>query len=162
MNSHAERKEAIRKFKEIKLLRGTFAVKCTATGRIWVDSSRNLDATRNGLGSACASAAIRTCHCRRSGTLMGKLRLSIGYSRRSRMTRTRWHSRTCLRKRKSFGSRNCGLGLTSGKERLPSPGSARRDRRSAIAAGKSACATSGWRTRYGRLIGARRHPKRDV
>ena len=47
MNSHAERKEAVRRFKEIKTLRGTFAVKCTATGRIWVGSSRNLDATKN-------------------------------------------------------------------------------------------------------------------
>ena len=48
MKSNAERKEAIRKFKEIKPLRGTFAVKCTATGRVWVGSSRNLEATKNG------------------------------------------------------------------------------------------------------------------
>ena len=48
MHSSAARKEAIRKFKERKPLRGAFAVRCTATGRIWVGSSRNLDATKNG------------------------------------------------------------------------------------------------------------------
>ena len=48
MHSNAARKEAIRKFKERKPLCGAFAVRCTATGRIWVGSSRNLDATKNG------------------------------------------------------------------------------------------------------------------
>jgi hypothetical protein len=48
MSSKEERKEAIRKFKERKPLLGVFAVRCTATGRVWVGVSRNLDATKNG------------------------------------------------------------------------------------------------------------------
>src|SRR5258706_14824661 len=42
------RKEAVRQYKERKTPRGTFAVRCTATGQVWVDSSPNLDAARNG------------------------------------------------------------------------------------------------------------------
>ena len=48
MESKAARKGAIQKFKERKPARGVFAVRCTATGRVWVDASRNLDATKNG------------------------------------------------------------------------------------------------------------------
>jgi hypothetical protein len=48
MESKAARKEAIRKFKERKPALGVFAVRCTATGRVWVDASRNLDAAKNG------------------------------------------------------------------------------------------------------------------
>ena len=48
MESKAARKEAIQKFKERKTALGVFAVRCTATGRVWVDSSRNLDAAKNG------------------------------------------------------------------------------------------------------------------
>ncbi len=43
-----QRKEAIRKFKEKKALLGAFAIRCVATGEVWVGASRNLDATRNG------------------------------------------------------------------------------------------------------------------
>jgi hypothetical protein len=43
------KKEAIRKYKERKPARGIYVVECSATGRKWVGSSRNLDATRNGL-----------------------------------------------------------------------------------------------------------------
>jgi hypothetical protein len=43
------RKEAIKEFKARKVARGVFAVRCTATGRVWVDSSWNLDAAQNGL-----------------------------------------------------------------------------------------------------------------
>ena len=42
------RKEAIRKFKEQKVPRGIFAVKCTTSGNAWVGASRNLAATQNG------------------------------------------------------------------------------------------------------------------
>ena len=49
MNSKAERKEAIKAFKERKTARGIFAMRCTATARVWVGSSLNLDATRNSL-----------------------------------------------------------------------------------------------------------------
>lgn len=49
MQSTAARKEAIRKFKEQKPCRGAFAVRCTATGHIWVGSSMNLHAIRNRL-----------------------------------------------------------------------------------------------------------------
>lgn len=48
MPAKIDRKEAIRKFKERKPLLGAFAVRCTASGRVWVGTSRNLDATRNG------------------------------------------------------------------------------------------------------------------
>jgi hypothetical protein len=48
MTSEAK-KEAIRKYKERKTARGIFVVECSATGRKWVGSSRNLDATRNSL-----------------------------------------------------------------------------------------------------------------
>jgi hypothetical protein len=48
MESKAARKEAIRQFKERKPAVGVFAVRCTATGRVWVDASRNLDAAKNG------------------------------------------------------------------------------------------------------------------
>jgi hypothetical protein len=42
------RKEAIRKYKELKTSRGIFAVRCSTTGRVWVGASRNLDAEKNG------------------------------------------------------------------------------------------------------------------
>jgi hypothetical protein len=48
MQSKADRKEAIKQFKERKPLLGAFAVRCTATGSIWVGSSRNLYAAKNG------------------------------------------------------------------------------------------------------------------
>ena len=48
MPSKESRKESIRRFKERKPLLGAYAVRCTATGRVWVGVSRNLDATKNG------------------------------------------------------------------------------------------------------------------
>lgn len=48
MESKASRKESIRKFKEQKSPLGTYAVRCTSTGRVWVGASRNLNATKNG------------------------------------------------------------------------------------------------------------------
>ena len=48
MESKIEKKEAIRKFKEQKPLLGAYAVRCTTSGLVWVGTSRNLDATRNG------------------------------------------------------------------------------------------------------------------
>jgi len=47
MLTREQKKEAINKFKERKCLLGVFAVRCAASGRVWVGSSRNLDATRN-------------------------------------------------------------------------------------------------------------------
>jgi len=49
MQSALDKKKAIREFKERKPLRGTFAVRCTVSNRVWVGSSNNLDATKNGL-----------------------------------------------------------------------------------------------------------------
>jgi len=43
------RKAAIRAFKERKVARGTFAVRCPATSQVWVGSAPNLDAWRNSL-----------------------------------------------------------------------------------------------------------------
>ena len=48
MQSKAARKEAIQKFEERKPGLGVFAVRCTASGRVWADSSRNLEAAKNG------------------------------------------------------------------------------------------------------------------
>jgi hypothetical protein len=48
MESNIEKKEAIRKFKERKPSLGAYAVRCTTSGQVWVGTSRNLDATRNG------------------------------------------------------------------------------------------------------------------
>lgn len=42
-----DRKEAIRQYKLRKIPRGVFAVRCTVTGQVWVDSSPNLEAARN-------------------------------------------------------------------------------------------------------------------
>ena len=44
-----DRKAAIAKFKERKSVSGIFAVICTATGEVWVGTSRNLDAQQNSL-----------------------------------------------------------------------------------------------------------------
>jgi hypothetical protein len=48
MPSKESRKEAIRQYKERKPLIGAYAIRCTATARVWVGVSRNLDATKNG------------------------------------------------------------------------------------------------------------------
>ena len=49
MGSNLDRKEAIRAYKERKPRRGSYAVRCTATGQVWVGSSPNLDSARNSL-----------------------------------------------------------------------------------------------------------------
>jgi hypothetical protein len=49
MLSKEQKKEAIGKFKETKSSPGVYAVKCTASGQVWVGSSRNLSASRNGI-----------------------------------------------------------------------------------------------------------------
>jgi hypothetical protein len=61
MPSKESRKEIIREFKERKPLLGAYAVRCTATGRVWVGASRNLNATKNG-----------TWFCLRNGSHMEK------------------------------------------------------------------------------------------
>jgi hypothetical protein len=48
VQSNAERKNAIHKFKERKPSRGVFAIRCLATGQFWVGSSPNLEAKKNG------------------------------------------------------------------------------------------------------------------
>ena len=47
MLSKESRKEAVRQYKEKKPSIGIYAVRCTATGRVWVGSSLNLEATKN-------------------------------------------------------------------------------------------------------------------
>lgn len=49
MTQKLDRKRAIREFKERKVPRGIFTVRCAATGEIWADLSPNLDAARNSL-----------------------------------------------------------------------------------------------------------------
>ncbi len=47
MLSNEDRKEAQRRFKEQKPDIGIYALRCTATGHVWVGATRNLEATRN-------------------------------------------------------------------------------------------------------------------
>src|ERR1700733_6605136 len=47
MIAKVDRKEAARQFKERKPSPGIYALRCSATGRAWVDSSPNLDAAQN-------------------------------------------------------------------------------------------------------------------
>lgn len=44
-----ERKEAIRAYKERKTRRGIFAIRCAATGEVWVGAASNLDGVRNSI-----------------------------------------------------------------------------------------------------------------
>ncbi len=44
---NASKKDAIRGYKERKQLQGVFAIRCDASGEVWVGSSRNLDALQN-------------------------------------------------------------------------------------------------------------------
>ncbi len=46
-NMTSSRKAAIRAFKERKTPRGIFAVRCSVTGGVWVDSAMDLDAAKN-------------------------------------------------------------------------------------------------------------------
>jgi hypothetical protein len=59
MESKVARKEAIQKFKERKPTIGVFAVRCTATGRVWVDAFRNLEAAKNGAWFALRNGGHR-------------------------------------------------------------------------------------------------------
>ncbi len=43
------RREAIRDFKERKVQRGVFAVRCAPTGQVWVAASRNLAQQQNAI-----------------------------------------------------------------------------------------------------------------
>jgi hypothetical protein len=43
------RRDAVRDYKERKVPRGVFAVRCAATGQTWVGGSRNLDQQRNSI-----------------------------------------------------------------------------------------------------------------
>jgi hypothetical protein len=47
MQTHLDRKEAIRKYKETAPPRGVFAIRCTAPDRAWVGASQNLGAAKN-------------------------------------------------------------------------------------------------------------------
>jgi hypothetical protein len=49
MCTDRKRREVIREYKERKPRRGAYAVRCRPTGDVWVGSSMNLDATRNGV-----------------------------------------------------------------------------------------------------------------
>jgi hypothetical protein len=60
-----EQKEAVKAYKARKPQRGIYAVRCTATGRVWVGSTPNLGAARNRLwfslnGEMHTDAAMQT------------------------------------------------------------------------------------------------------
>ena len=44
---NAGKKEAVRNYKERKQLQGVFAIRCDASGEVWIASSPNLDAQQN-------------------------------------------------------------------------------------------------------------------
>jgi hypothetical protein len=43
------RRQVVRDYKERKVTQGIFAVRCAATGQVWVGVSRNLEQQRNGI-----------------------------------------------------------------------------------------------------------------
>lgn len=51
------RRQAVRDFKERKVARGIFAVRCAASGETWVGASRNLDQQRNAIWFGLRSGA---------------------------------------------------------------------------------------------------------
>jgi hypothetical protein len=59
MLSKDQKREAANQFKERKSRLGAYAVRCTASGKVWVGSSRNLDATKNGIWAALRQGAHR-------------------------------------------------------------------------------------------------------
>ena len=59
MDSNLRRKEAIKEYKSRKAPRGIFALRCTVTGQVWVDSHPDLEAARNGLWFCLKHASHR-------------------------------------------------------------------------------------------------------
>jgi hypothetical protein len=57
--SKERKKEVIQQFKERKSAMGVFAVRCNATGRVWVGCSRNLEAAKNGIWFGLRNASHR-------------------------------------------------------------------------------------------------------
>src|ERR1700733_404145 len=57
MLSKEERKEAARKFKERKPPLGVYAVRCAATGQVWVGFTQNLNASKNGIWLGLSTGA---------------------------------------------------------------------------------------------------------
>ena len=47
--NHQSRRELVRAYKEKRTAAGVYAVRCLATGEVWVAGSRNIDAQQNGL-----------------------------------------------------------------------------------------------------------------
>jgi hypothetical protein len=47
----ARRKDIIREYKERAPQQGIFAVRCAASGRVWVSASKHLDKQQNGVWS---------------------------------------------------------------------------------------------------------------
>ena len=72
MESKAARKEAIRQFKERKTYRGAFAVRCAASGRVWVGASPNLDAAKNGIWFALRLGKHLTSSLQEEWTVHGE------------------------------------------------------------------------------------------
>ncbi len=47
--SNDRKRELVREYKERKVRRGVFAVRCAPSGEVWVSASPNLEAQQNGL-----------------------------------------------------------------------------------------------------------------
>ena len=54
-----DRKEIIRAYKARATPRGVFAIRCVATGEVWVGSSMNLDGARNRLWFTLGSGSYK-------------------------------------------------------------------------------------------------------
>lgn len=72
MLSKEQKKEAIEKFKERKPLLGIYGVRCIASGQVWVGSSRNLDATRNGIWFGLRNGSHRDIALQREWNAQGE------------------------------------------------------------------------------------------
>jgi hypothetical protein len=71
MQAKVARKELVRQYKEIKVQAGIYAVRCTASGRVWVGPSRNLKATKNGLWSGLQAGFHRETSLQAEWTAKG-------------------------------------------------------------------------------------------
>ncbi len=56
----SSRKEAIRAYKERKIPRGVFAMRCRVTNHVWVDSTLNLEAAENRIWFALRQGDIHS------------------------------------------------------------------------------------------------------
>jgi hypothetical protein len=72
IDSKAARRQIANEFKERKVALGIFAVRCAATGEVWVGSSRNLDAAKNSNWFQLRAGVSRSASLQKAWTLNGE------------------------------------------------------------------------------------------